>query len=199
MDDRLAQLVRSNGRLRYKGLVSLIHRVAQLTFVSFCDRPFLVGKELIQGNLSQGTSDASQTMSFRPNYVLQEDKNSEKEGQKEAGSGPDSSIGRAIFAFRKAPYSETPRGVFSVGREEGNDLVIADYSVSKKHAEIREKARADYFIKDVNSTNGTFLDGERLTPHTEMQIQRNSEIVFGRLEFVFTLPGDLYQMIQSGG
>src|SRR4030042_6464915 len=53
----------------------------------------------------------------------------------------------------------------SIGREIANDIVINDAEVSRNHARlILERDR--YKIEDLNSTNGTYIDGQRLIgPH----------------------------------
>ena len=52
-----------------------------------------------------------------------------------------------------------------IGRDIANDFVINDAEVSRKHARlILEGDR--YRIEDLNSTNGTYIDGQRLIgPH----------------------------------
>ncbi len=60
---------------------------------------------------------------------------------------------------------ELDRTEVSVGRDIANDIVINDAEVSRKHARlILEGDR--YKIEDLNSTNGTYIDGQRLIgPH----------------------------------
>ena len=50
----------------------------------------------------------------------------------------------------------------TVGRVEDNAFQIAEPSVSSHHAEIILKGN-DVVIKDLNSTNGTFINGEKVT------------------------------------
>ncbi len=50
----------------------------------------------------------------------------------------------------------------TVGRVEDNTFQIAEPSVSSHHAEILLKG-TDVVVKDLNSTNGTFSNGERVT------------------------------------
>ncbi|MDF1663328.1 MAG: FHA domain-containing protein [Planctomycetota bacterium] len=48
-----------------------------------------------------------------------------------------------------------------LGRDEENTIVVKQPSVSRVHAEINDFA-GQLWIKDLKSTNGTFVDGERL-------------------------------------
>src|SRR5438128_1119812 len=50
----------------------------------------------------------------------------------------------------------------TVGRVEDNAFQIAEPSVSSHHAEIILRGN-DVVIKDLNSTNGTFINGEKVT------------------------------------
>lgn len=49
----------------------------------------------------------------------------------------------------------------SVGRHEDNAFQIPEPSVSSHHCEIRRKG-SDFLVKDLNSTNGTFINGEQV-------------------------------------
>ena len=50
----------------------------------------------------------------------------------------------------------------TVGRVEDNTFHIAEPSVSSHHAEIILRGN-DVIVKDLNSTNGTFINGEKIT------------------------------------
>jgi pSer/pThr/pTyr-binding forkhead associated (FHA) protein len=54
---------------------------------------------------------------------------------------------------------------FTIGREPGNGIVINDAEISRKHARMAQQGNT-YTIEDLGSTNGTFVNGVRLTaPH----------------------------------
>jgi pSer/pThr/pTyr-binding forkhead associated (FHA) protein len=56
--------------------------------------------------------------------------------------------------------------VMSIGRESNNDITIKDTEISRNHARISRKGGA-YLLEDLGSTNGTFVNQERLTaPYT---------------------------------
>ena len=57
------------------------------------------------------------------------------------------------------------RGEITIGRDVNNEVVINDAEVSRKHARIIIQGDS-YVLEDLGSTNGTSIDGQRLTgPH----------------------------------
>jgi ABC transport system ATP-binding/permease protein len=55
-----------------------------------------------------------------------------------------------------------PTTVLRIGRAADNQVVIADLSVSRYHAELRKNPRGGYTIVDLGSHNGTFVNGQRV-------------------------------------
>lgn len=68
-----------------------------------------------------------------------------------------------------------------IGRSPANDIVLKEPKVSRKHAEI-QIAGGKYILLDIESSNGTFVGGKRITEHT---LQPNDEIVIGNTKMVF--------------
>ena len=74
------------------------------------------------------------------------------------------------------------KGETTVGRVAGNDLVLPDNFVSRQHARIQSQG-GEFILFDLGSSNGTYVNGRRLTePHT---LQPGDEIHFGHAAFVF--------------
>ena len=51
-------------------------------------------------------------------------------------------------------------GATAIGRDDMNGIVLADASVSSRHASIEPAARG-WIVRDLGSTNGTFVEGRR--------------------------------------
>lgn len=68
---------------------------------------------------------------------------------------------------------------YSIGRDEFCDIVIYDLTnvVSRNHATLRVDGKR-YYLTD-HSTNGTFRNGVRLTPHVEYPVSPEDDISLG--------------------
>lgn len=53
------------------------------------------------------------------------------------------------------------RSDLSIGRKDGNSIIMADQHVSGNHAQILVRNNG-LFLEDLNSTNGTYLNGNKL-------------------------------------
>jgi pSer/pThr/pTyr-binding forkhead associated (FHA) protein len=59
---------------------------------------------------------------------------------------------------------------FEIGRTEGS-LIIKEPNISRRHAQITyDDAKRVYYITDLNSSNGTRLNEQRLTPGQAAQL-----------------------------
>jgi len=60
------------------------------------------------------------------------------------------------------------KDVITIGRSKKNDLVLADQWLSRIHAEIRRE-NTRHFIRDLDSRNGTYVNGMRLSQRVPLQ------------------------------
>ena len=67
--------------------------------------------------------------------------------------------------------------IFRIGSEKGNDAVIDSPVVSRHHAKIVRQGE-DYFIEDLNSKNGTFVNGKMLSYRESVRLKRMDKIIF---------------------
>jgi pSer/pThr/pTyr-binding forkhead associated (FHA) protein len=84
---------------------------------------------------------------------------------------------------------ESEKNEIVIGRSAENDIVIENLAVSKQHARIANQDGA-YYIEDLNSTNGTYLNKIRVT---KKEINNNDVIIIGKhsLEIHFAKKGDI--------
>ena len=73
------------------------------------------------------------------------------------------------------------RDTFTIGSGSHNDLSIEDSTVSKRHCEIVVE-QSGYLIRDLESTNGTFVQGVRVS---SAHLAPGSEIQLGKTRLVF--------------
>ncbi|MBW2063885.1 MAG: FHA domain-containing protein [Deltaproteobacteria bacterium] len=73
---------------------------------------------------------------------------------------------------------ELDKDIISVGRARENDIQILDKTVSRRHLEIVRRENR-YFARDLESLNGTFLDGRYIRPGEEVEIREGSPVVLG--------------------
>ncbi len=70
--------------------------------------------------------------------------------------------------------------VFRIGRARDCDIVLADESVSRYHAELSYLADGKLFLTDCHSANGTSLvDGRRQTPVRQTLLSPTETVRFG--------------------
>lgn len=189
MAESIADMVDDNGRVNYRRCLGLINAFAMSYFTDQCLHPFLVGKDLHEGEMTRNLLPAA-TMRFSMTNDARPEPESESEASKQ------SSITHAIYMLRKKPFSREMPNVVSVGRSSENDIVIADYVISKQHAQLI-LFHGMYFIVDLGSTNGTRVNGQLLKPEIKVRVEPGSSIAFGRIIFVFTSPADLYQGLKA--
>jgi pSer/pThr/pTyr-binding forkhead associated (FHA) protein len=56
----------------------------------------------------------------------------------------------------------------TIGRLSDSDLTLPDHNVSRRHAEIRRVGNG-YALVDLGSTNGTMVNGERISNEHRLQ------------------------------
>lgn len=96
-----------------------------------------------------------------------------------------------VFLIRKAKNS-TFQEMITVGRAENNDLVIGYSQVSKFHAYFTP-CEGSILVTDSRSTNGTFVNDERIEPSQSIELRVNSRVAFGpRLSFRLLNPKRMF-------
>jgi pSer/pThr/pTyr-binding forkhead associated (FHA) protein len=101
----------------------------------------------------------------------------------------------AAFAFvaryvvngqpRDRRFELSPGKRISVGRTSSNQLAIDDNSVSKIHASLVMDAEGNVSVADTGSTNGTFINGERIAYGKAVRVGSGDGVRFGSVDVVF--------------
>jgi hypothetical protein len=87
---------------------------------------------------------------------------------------------------QEIPLFLTPGGKrLSVGRVADNELALNDASISKIHAALTMNAQGTLLIADTGSTNGTYINGRRISYGEARQIEDGDVVGFGDVEVRF--------------
>jgi hypothetical protein len=89
----------------------------------------------------------------------------------------------AIIAIPQPPALVLPRGTqdsYTIGRDQACDLVLADLTVSRRHAGLHRDG-GGWLLDDQDSTNGTMLNGWRVTSPVAVRV--GDTVSFGSMTF----------------
>jgi pSer/pThr/pTyr-binding forkhead associated (FHA) protein len=70
----------------------------------------------------------------------------------------------------------------SVGRETDTDVLLDDVSVSRRHAVFTRTASGRVTVRDLNSLNGTYVNGSRVD---EVALRTGDEVQIGKFKLGF--------------
>src|SRR5260370_35934583 len=92
-------------------------------------------------------------------------------GPRLAGRLPDGRVGDFDLAEKN-----------TLGRHANNTLRLVDREVSKEHASIERMPAGGFLLRDLGSSNGTFVNGRRVK---ELNLREGDEISLGNSRLVF--------------
>ena len=84
---------------------------------------------------------------------------------------------------------EITRPNIVIGRSPQSNILISDTEISRIHAQIVNTPHG-FFIADMGSTNGTFLNGQAIKPKQMIELKSNDQVNLGQLDFLFQLVSD---------
>jgi diguanylate cyclase (GGDEF)-like protein len=77
---------------------------------------------------------------------------------------------------------------YLIGREEGADVLLDRESVSRQHAELLHDARGEWMLRDLGSTNGSFVNDRRIS---EATLTDGDQLRFGDVVYKFLSGGNI--------
>ena len=182
----ISNMLSASGRIGLASLRKIAQENEKDTFMRFVRQPVLAGAAIQAGRISSQDSGGSgeemnRTQIFEPS------------GTNPGASPASEALKHAIYPLVKGEYSTTSSKSFIIGRVDGNDMIMPDFAISKKHATINMDS-SSFYIKDLGSTNGTLVNGTRLDKKS-LKIHDKDVLSFARYEFTFLYPSSLYQML----
>ena len=91
----------------------------------------------------------------------------------------------SLFVFRGNDQGlryELADDTVGLGRDTGNSIQIHDTEVSRRHAELRRSGKT-YILADLGSSNGTFVNGQRVTTYP---LSSGDQVQVGTTQLLFT-------------
>lgn len=73
----------------------------------------------------------------------------------------------------------------TIGRASDNTIVVDNKLTSRYHAVI-QKIKEDYYLKDEGSTNGTFLNGEKIPEGKYLKLRTGDKVTIGNSNLVIS-------------
>ena len=82
-----------------------------------------------------------------------------------------------VFQGNKVPIVRR----LTIGRDTRNSITLEDSLASRSHAVI-QKIRDEFYIQDLHSTNGTFVNGKKIPAGDYVRLRPSDTILIGRTE-----------------
>lgn len=97
-------------------------------------------------------------------------------------------VGSSLTAYQSF---ELTADYYTIGRQNSGGpenrpdvgVVTIDMKMSRKHAAIRKKGKTGFTLRDLESTNGVILNGEKLKPNQEVYLSDGDTIRLGDTQF----------------
>jgi len=182
----ISKMLNASGRIALPTLEKLARVYSKTKFAIFMEHPALVGSSIQSGSLNLKKRASREEMNRTVIFEIETG---------EEASSPSETLKHAIYPLVKGEYSTGPVNLFTIGRVDGNDMIMPDYAISKQHA-ILEIKRGIYSIRDCESTNGTSVNGKRLDKKP-VELKDGDVVGFARYEFTFLFPEALFDMLSG--
>ncbi len=185
----ILNMMTSAGRLKYNEIQKLALKLSSVEFSELFLLPILVGQDIYKGTIEQDPSAMGRTMSFTLADI----------NKQEHVETPDpTGLRRAIYPLIRQPYSKNKFGIFDIGRDDDNDIVMSDYSISRHHARITLE-NGKLLLTDIGSKNGTFINDKKIPFNMPHEFTIGNVLGFGRFQFSVVSPTVLHVQLRNIG
>ncbi len=89
-------------------------------------------------------------------------------------------IGNALTGWR----FDVHRASATIGRADGSDWQIKDEGTSSRHARLERTTDGGISLTDLGSTNGTFVNGQKMAPNVPVELRGKETIRIGRTQWI---------------
>ncbi|MBF0162408.1 MAG: FHA domain-containing protein [Magnetococcales bacterium] len=176
------------GRVKHSALRQYAEQVGEEVFLENIRCPCLVGVGRFAGEfVSRAKDDRDVTMAFRPAVS----------GESIAVESEETGIHETVYPLQVPADRIAHFKHFGIGRSSSNDIVIPDYSISDRHANILYEKR-EYRLEDLLSTNGTLVNGLPVSGKG-VELHDGDKIKLGRFRFILVWPVSLYKLLTLVG
>lgn len=141
---------------------------------------------------SAGYPEAGQTLTMDLDELADPGEIDTRPHQRQAPEGDELPL--EVYPLAKKPGASFPDRI-TIGRTPNNDLVIADPSVSRLHAYVRQKSTGAWVVADAGSKNGSWLDDATLEPRREIGLGTGSVIRLGDVVLTFYPSEHLFDLL----
>lgn len=149
-----------------------------------------IKEEISELNILSNITDKKNTPVFTPNYIPDSEPVITDETTVLCEKEPDA----PYLSYKHDGIVERiniSKNSFIIGRlQEHADYISSNNAVGKVHAEIITKGGL-YFLKDLNSRNGSFINGVQVIPNKENEIKSGDRISIANSDFTFFAPVNL--------
>ena len=94
--------------------------------------------------------------------------------------------GAAVLVVKRGPNAGSKflldRDTVGAGRHPESDIFLDDVTVSRRHAEFVRSKSGGYLVRDAESTNGTYVNRERVD---EVALENGDEVQIGKFKLVY--------------
>ena len=134
MSITILDFVGITGRINNTKFISYLNGISKEKFIASMSHPVLVSRKLYEGQLQKGHS--KNTMVFSVKEIRETMRRQEQQQSPEdtfQGLNDDENLINLFMHSEKSGFYVS-RNVFTIGRVIPNDLIIPDFTISKKHA-----------------------------------------------------------------